>query len=132
MRVFVTGATGFIGSAVVKELLNSGHEVAGLARSEKSGQMLTALGARVHIGSVEDLESLRKGVSTAKHFGWLAPFVTADNPVSRKLTQEQLGWPPTHSILFQDLGIPIPVSPKKDASHAQKSAKGSTGFVGHK
>lgn len=65
MRVFVTGATGFIGFAIVKELLAAGHEVTGLARSEDSGKKLVEAGARVHVGTVDDLEGLRRGASAA-------------------------------------------------------------------
>jgi nucleoside-diphosphate-sugar epimerase len=108
MPLFVTGATGHIGSAVVPDLLAARHTVVGLARSEASAARLAAAGAEAWRGSLDDLGG------RAASIGWLASqrppghvsmaaIAQMDNPSSSTATRALLKWEPAHAGLLADL-----------------------------
>lgn len=85
MRIFVTGAAGFIGRAVTQELIQNGHTVLGLARNEKNAEVIRSLGGEPHQGDLEDVESLRSGARAADaviHLGFIHDFTKLDHSLS--------------------------------------------------
>lgn len=114
MRVFVTGATGWIGSAVVRELIGSGHQVIGLARSNASSTALREAGAEVQPGDLDDVESLRKGAMASDgviHLAFHQDFTDIAGSIATNLRSiETLGTAlanPDHSLVvaFATMGL---------------------------
>lgn len=108
MRVFVTGATGFIGLAIVQELLGAGHQVLGLARSDAGARLVVAAGAEVHRGSLEDTDSLKRGAAAADaviHTAFIHDFSDfAANARTDKLAIEAM------TVALAGLGKPLIVT----------------------
>jgi nucleoside-diphosphate-sugar epimerase len=105
MRVFVTGASGWIGSASVAELLASGHRVVGLARSDAAAAAIAALGAEVHRGSLDDLDSVRAGAAASDgvvHLGYNHDFARMDQAAETdRQALEAIG------MILEDTGRPL-------------------------
>jgi nucleoside-diphosphate-sugar epimerase len=95
MRVFVTGAAGFIGTETTKELIANGHQVVGLARSDENVTTLRKLGAEIHRGSLQDIESLRSGAKDSDgviHLAFIHDFAKfAENGAIDKAAIEAMG-----------------------------------------
>ncbi|WP_260738304.1 SDR family oxidoreductase [Tunturiibacter lichenicola] len=146
MRVFVTGATGFIGTELVKELIEVGHQVRGLTRSDAGVEQLKAVGAEVHRGDLTDLDSLRtgaKGMDAVVHLAFSHDFSKfAQNAEDEKKAIEALGsmlepgklfvvtsgvgltsGAPGHVRTEKDLPVDSPAIPRRPEQAAQAIAQ---------
>jgi uncharacterized protein YbjT (DUF2867 family) len=110
VRVFVTGGTGHSGSYIIPELIAAGHEVTGLARSDTAAAALSALGAKVRRGDLEDLDGLKEAaaesdgvIHVAHRQDLLANIVTQNYPASNLITRRTLGWEPAQPGLLANL-----------------------------
>jgi Nucleoside-diphosphate-sugar epimerases len=134
MKIFVTGASGFIGSAVVKELINAGHQVVGLARSEASVEAISDAGAEVLKGSLEDLECLKQGASKADgviHTAFIHDFTQyakandADKAAINAIGQALKGTDKPLVVTAGILGLPKTGGFVTEASISQHGPRGS-------
>ena len=133
MRVFVTGAAGFIGAATTKELIANGHKVVGLARSDANAKALKEIGAEVHRGSLEDLDSLRKGAKETDgtiHCAFIHDFSKfAENGQIDKRAIEAMGGAMEHTnkpfVVTSGTGLVAPgrLATEDDVAHSEGSPR---------
>ena len=109
MRVFITGASGWIGTALTKELVAGGHEVRGLARSDASAEKITTLGGTAVRGEMTDHDVIaaKTGLPAAavdpERLGVFGALLGGYQPASAEVTRQLVGWEPTGPTLLDDL-----------------------------
>ena len=122
MQVFVTGATGYIGSAVVRELINAGHHVVGLARSSNGSELLNKIGAEVHLGALDDLDSLHSGAAAADGVIHLAFRHEADLSNFANSLKIDLRAVETMGAALEGSGKPFVITNHRNGEESEKAA----------